>query len=687
MMPRGLAFLATCMLALTQPCVAQVNLQVHRGWGDKQRAGRWNPVTVRASAPAPQDVTLDIVSPSEGGFAATIREHVAIGPLAATYELLAPNHYSPARQGVVLIRDAESGRTLAQFPQPGNGPPHVPSELGPGGVLIGISGRPTQLLAPILSRVADAGYLPPRFLPRTAIGYDAIEILYLNQPKLDELDVGQKRAILDWVRAGGSLLFCPADGPLPAADALAAALPATVGDATAVDLPAAVLKESGLPPRFAHLAGHALAPAADARPVQLLPGSNLVGYSGRYGLGRIVVAPLDLGSFEFEPDVAQARGAAFWRPIVTELICGTPPEPKRQYDAPYYGYESESDDQQREGAASGTLCDFVAAASPPVSRFDVPLTLLAVLFLIGPVDSVVLFALGRRPWTWTTLPAWLALLVCGGAFAVARLRTHSVECRTVRLLDQADDTTVCVTELIGLSSSGRGPWGIEASSGDGPRSWWQPVIPGLARSQEIRPEPNVRFHASDAGMTPEPIVTEGGLPRFLRCDRIAAGAPVVQASLTLVGPDDAPSLSGTIRNVSGGALKDVRVRTKWGVVAVPLGPGGTLAAGQTVSMSLAARGGEPFAPEKVEGQYQSYGYFGSRHLSRAVREADLWAVAPDLSGRRTLQVDQLIGRGNDDFACVYAQTVDPIPTTTLNGAGDKTERTFEWIRAVVPLRR
>lgn len=670
------------VLGLATICAGQqTHLEVHRGWGDKERAGRWNPITVRVSGQVPREVTLEIVSATEAGFATSVREQVAIGPNAATFELFAPSHYSPAGQSVVVIRDAQTDRTLAQSPAQVEKAPKSPTEQGPGGVLIGVSGQATQLEAVAHSGVAAAGYLPVRFLPRAAIGYDAIDILYLDQPKLAELEPEQKRAMLDWVRAGGSLLFSPGQETVPADDPLAVALPCRVGDPAAIRVNADALAKAGIPPRFARLAGRALDAKSGARPVELIPGGKVTAYSGRFGLGRIVVSPIDLASIEFDPTDAWHKAAIFWRPIVNERVGGPAPEPKRKYNAPFYGLESESEDQEREGAAVGTIGDFVAV--PVRSPWAVPPVLLAILFVIGPVDSVVLFALGQRPWTWTTSPAWVALIACGAAFGVAHLRPASIECRAVRLIDQADDGTVAATDLVGLSSSVDGRYRVDIP-GDAAPGWWQAAIPGLANAQDIRPEPNLQFHGSDAGAVPESIQVEGGLVRFLRADRVAAAPPVVRASLSIASRDRGPRIVGSIRNVSGKPLKDVRIRTRLGVVSVPLGASGTLGPGESVPVDLAAQG-EPFAPGKLEGQYQSYGYFGSRHLAQAVREADLWAVAPDLAGRRTLKIDQLINAGND-FACIYAESVDPSPVASVN-EGRASRQTFQWVRALVPLKR
>jgi hypothetical protein len=331
--------------------------------------------------------------------------------------------------------------------------------------------------------------------------------------------------------------------------------------------------------------GHALTGKAGARAVELIPGGHVTAYSGRVGLGRIVVSPIDLAALQFDPNDAWRRAGSFWRPILNELVGGPPPEPKRKYNAPYYGLESESEDQEREGAAVGTLCDFLAA--PGGRPWAIPLAVLAILFVIGPVDSVVLFAIGRRPWTWTTSPAWVALIVCAAAFGAARLRPASVDCRAVRLIDQADDATVATTELVGVSSSRSGRQQFQLPA-DAPAAWWQPAIPGLANAQDIRPEPNLRFHGSDSGTIPEPIRTASGLPRFLRADRFAPGPEVVDVSLSLEAKADQPRLVGTIRNASNKPLKEVRVRTRFGVVIVPGLAEGTLAPGETVAVDLPA---------------------------------------------------------------------------------------------------
>lgn len=670
------------LLSLAQRGVGQTQIEVFRGWEGRERAGRWNPVFVRASDRIPRDAIIDFRSATEGGFGTQIQEHIAIGPTAGTYELYAPSHYSPGAQSVLVVRDADNGRAIAQAPSFLSHAPSKSAEVGPNGIFIGISGRPAELDNLRQSGMADAGYLPPRFLPRSAIGYDGIECLFLNQPDVSALEPEQQNAILDWVRAGGSLLLSPSDNPMPHDAALLAALPCKIGNMGVVNLQDRVLSQAGLPARFSHLTSRDLTPESNAQPLELLSDARLVAYSRRYGLGRIVVAPIDLASIEFDPAEVKQKAPAFWGPILARLVGPPPEQPKRQYEAPFYGYESESEDQQREGAAVGTLCDFLAGSGSPIPR-RIPIILLAILLVIGPIESIVLFARGNHPWNWTTAVGWIALAAAGVVFGIQHLRPAHMKCRMVRLIDQVGDSTVATTELIGVDASGHES-DVRLSGLTTAGQWWQPAVPGLAISQGATVQPDVCLHQSDAGNQPETVSARAGQLRFLRADRLGTSAGILQIDLSLQDPSNAPLLAGTIRNISPQPLTNIRVRTRFGVAAIPLGSNGTLAPGQVLTVHFPARG-ELFAPQNAEDQYQSYGYFGSRHLGRGISEADLWDVVPDLSGRRSLRVDEDVNAGND-YCCVYAQSMNPPAQPVIATGAQANVQTYQWVRALARLK-
>lgn len=641
---------------------------MHRGWGGKERAGRWNPLVVRVGGSAPQNATLQVISATPGRSASVFDETIAVGPSAGSYELFTPNHYGNVQRSVLVLRDAE-GRTLGQHP------PHIretttqPAEAGPVGTFIGISGQPQSLENLLRRRLAGFGYLPPRFLPRDAIGYDGIDILYLNRPDFREIGPDQQQAILAWVGAGGSLLLSPGESPIPPDQPLLAQLPCEIGPVSSVDLPGAATQPGERGALLPHVIGRVLKPRAGAQPLGLTGATRLDAYRGGHGFGRIVVTPVDLAALGTDPST--------WNVVFDALTDAAALAPRRKYDAPFYGYQSESEDQQREGAAMGAVCDWAAPQQPP--RWAIPWVVLGILFVVGPVDSVVLYVLGRRHWTWSTLGGWIAFIACGVLFGMSHLGQTKVEYASVRAVDQVDAQTVATVDLVGVATSTGGRFRMDVGAGSS--GWWQPAVPGdpaAAGPMQL----DVPIHLSDAAATPEEQTLPAGGTRFLRSDKAAPGSPIIEATLAM---GDGPRLSGTIKNLSALPLKDIRIRTRNGVVNVPLGQGGVLAPGQAVPIDQSAAG-EPFDPEKVEHRYQNYGYFGSHREQGAVAEADLWVLATDLSGRRSLRCDEQIERGGD-FACIYAQMAGPPAPAALYADGQITERHSQFVRALVSLRR
>lgn len=672
---------ALIMLVLASLCASQTILQVQHGWGGKDRAGRWNPVTVRVSDRVPRNVSMELIAPTEGGFANVIGEQVAIGPTPATFELFAPTQYSRFGQSVLVLRDSQTRKLVAQFP------PHLRqrapavAQLGAQGIFIGVSGD-RVLIDPLVRYFgAQTAHMPTRFLPRAPIGYDCLEVLYLNQPDLTVADADQQRALLAWVRGGGSLLFVPGTDPLPRDSPLLAALPCTLGPAAQVTLSPDVLAASGLLPRYAVMAGRTLSPAPGARSLELLSGAHVTAWTGQYGFGRILVSPIDLGHLEFNELDEPRKARAFWQPVLDALVTTPRPSERQTFSAPYNGYQSESEDQQREGAAMSTLADFVAPERVwgglrlPGGVFAV----LGILFIIGPVDWLVLRLLGSRPWTWITTGGWIGLIALGVLCLFSAAGHAPPELNTVRIIDQADDASVCTTDLLGIQSSASEAYPLDA--GGEPGGWWEPVLPGTPAAASPAAQPDTAFHETDRDCLPEPLWIQAQGKRFLRARASMSGPPVIQASLRLSG--SSPRLIGSIKNVSAQPLKDLRIRTRWGVVRPPLGTSQILHSQEQVSIDLPAAG-DPFAPGGLESRYQSYGAFGSRSYGTPVREEDLWSAAPDLAGRRSLRIDSLVD-GADGFACIYAQFVDPPPIIRLSSAAPSRGNPYQWLRALVPL--
>jgi hypothetical protein len=682
-MNKAVAAVLLVLALVAAPAHAQTSLRVRPAWGNKDRAARWNAFLVRVSDPVPRNATLQLLSPEAGGFATVVEEHIAIGPTPATFEVVAPIHPGASQLMIAVLCDSASGKFLAQFPQNLVRPTPSVAAVGPHSLFVGITGVSAAIDQLTSALGAEFGFLPEHQLPRSAIGYDNLDVLVLNCPHLASVDLDQQRAILDWVRVGGSLLFTPGD-QLPARDSpLATVLPCQIGNLKQVDLPSQTLTDLHLSARFVHISVRALDPAQGAEPLPLFKGA-ITGYSRRLGLGQILVLPFDIRTLEADDPADRPGVVATWQPILKALVrLPKPPTEMPRYAAPYNGVMSESPEQFREGAATATACDFL---SPPgkASRNwpHVTLVLLGLFLIVGPVDCVVLKLTGQSPWTWTTMVGWIACFVLGGLYIASRVSKPPAVFATLRLIDQSDDATVATTDLLAVHLPGKTT--VENSPAEAVRGWWEPVLSGAVALGVTTTEPDLVFHESDEGCVPLPVSPARDTRFFRRQDLLPTG-PAIKTSLRLVGSGSGERISGTIQNLLSVPLKDVRLRTAAGVISVPLDASGVLAGGQTIQVDVAATG-EAFAPSKFEGRYQNFGSWGSRSDAAPVREQDLWAVVPDMAARRSLKIDGLF-EANAPFVCLYAESVNPAPSAKEDGTEDVALKSYEWVRVLIPLAR
>ena len=71
---------------------------------------------------------------------------------------------------------------------------------------------PAEIPVSFGKRPVERVGLAPANLPARAIDYDGINLLVLGDPGVINLNTMQRQAIVDWVRAGGTLLFTPGPG-------------------------------------------------------------------------------------------------------------------------------------------------------------------------------------------------------------------------------------------------------------------------------------------------------------------------------------------------------------------------------------------------------------------------------------------------------------------------------------------
>ena len=383
-------------------------LSVTVGFGDRVRAGRWAPITIKASDAQTRAAVIDLYVPQAGTYAMRVRQYITLSPAATTVQLYAPLEYGAGGSAVVTLRDADTGKTLARDPEdPDNSAAFYNRIVSTEHRLVGISGDRTLLQVlngQMGSTPIETTYLDPRLLPRSPIGYDSLDLLVLNRPNLAKLEADQQKAILDWVHSGGNLLLWPGDDPLPDADSsqIVQALPCRVGGIQDYLLEPVRTRRARPPQGHCGatrngLRGRALAPnpkAKGAEAIRLFPKSEGDAYSRQYGFGRIVVVPIDLSQLQLNPSGA----ARVWDPSLrgTGLRPDEAGKPTPGVVNTSFGADV---DAQRQQVAMRVLQDHLGNV-PGLGQFGfsyVALVLIGMMVIVGPVDWFVLKMLGRQP--------------------------------------------------------------------------------------------------------------------------------------------------------------------------------------------------------------------------------------------------------------------------------------------------
>src|ERR1051326_318540 len=171
---------------------AETLLSAEVGWANHYRMGRWVPVFVTASDPTPRDVILELYAPHDRRNAMRLHEAFTIGPAPITIPLYVPLSYN-LDETTVTLRSATSGRGLADVPladspmyaRPPGSNSADPTPVEATDLFIGLSGLSASergLEGQFNRQHVTVGWLPQGHLPAVAVGYDALDLLLLNQP-------------------------------------------------------------------------------------------------------------------------------------------------------------------------------------------------------------------------------------------------------------------------------------------------------------------------------------------------------------------------------------------------------------------------------------------------------------------------------------------------------------------------
>lgn len=681
-----LTLLIVLLACVCPSAQAKTAMDVAVGWEGVVQYGRWNPVLVTLSDPDNPSAVVEISAPHDGLHGIRIQQFV--GTLEATpktFVLYLPIYQFFSYGGSpvsITVRDAQTRKLLAATRDNDRAFQFV-QNVDMHGSLLAVSGRRTTLnaLRSLPHSALRTGFLEMEALPTSPMGYDAADVVVLNAADLNLLSDDQQQALVDWVRAGGKLLYWPGEAPVPASSALVDVLPCRIGPATLLKLTPEQLSAAGLPGRFASLPARELTPSSSAQPVHLLGSDTITAYRGQVGLGLILVSPIGLDDLQF---TGEEPTRAAWRPVLEGMVVLRDPPPPNQPQV-YRGedprqmmqtppdqpqvYRGEDPRQMMQTQAENGVADMLGSV-PGAGQFGfsyVVIVLIGLMVVVGPVDWFVLRMLGRQPWTWVTTTGWVALVTLGALYVGHVFKSGDLHLRTFSVVDQVGDSTVARSDYLGIYSPRSNTYIPEIP----PASWWRPLAP----EQQYyggRALTEAAFRQTYRGNTPQPMFINVWSLRFLQGQTLATGPALIGADLRAVQTDVQGRLrvTGTLHNLSDRPLQNVRLMGKVGKsatskVAVP--------AGGSVPIDMWI---DPKPPENPQPHHYVYGQFRG--------STEPLEVALSLSWMRMAEIERLLRDGT--AICVLAEQKNPTPVATLAGE-TPVEKHWQVIRAVVPLKK
>jgi hypothetical protein len=661
------------LLLLGGEAIAKVQLAVDVGFNNRYRAGKWTPLYVTLQdTSAPRDVLIEVYAPTDRRYALGIRQRLSIGPTPLTVPIYVPLSYR-TDETTVTVRDAGSGRRLEHLALADD-----PSYQGQGSliesvnptmmfVLISGSGNGARPLeTQFSSQTITTAIHPTMRLPAAPIGYDGIDLLVLNQPDLAKLSLEQQQAIADWVRSGGLLVMWPGPEPVPAAGPLVEILPARIGQNRQFDFDVTAVKQAGLASRFAKIKGRELTDiAGDARPIPLIGDRGPMGYRRWVGLGQVAVLPFDASQLDFaEPKQA----TDFW----ARTLAGVTPLPTGETNDRGNYYYNTTDDPIRAVAMRQTL-DWIGDV-PGAGRFgfaNVAIVLLAMMFIVGPVDWFVLKWMNRQPWTWVTISGWIGVVTIGSIYLGHVFKSGDVYFRTAALVDEAGGARVAAVDLAGIYSPQTTSYNIEMT----PESWWRTASAVNMYGGGTNLLSEIACHQDYKGNRLMPLLINVWNVRFVEGQEFTPAPPIVQAQLKRRGDG---GVVGTITNRAAHPISNLLVRTRDGIATLK----GTVEPGATMRVDATLNRGDKTLAATTQTndndrwtQYQQDTGPTTRPTVHSIN---------GLADRRVLRIDQQLA-DRDDVAAVYAEFETPSERATLSGVEGAITQHVGVVRALVPL--
>ncbi|HEX8342334.1 MAG TPA: hypothetical protein VF624_15630 [Tepidisphaeraceae bacterium] len=653
-------FVLLLMLLAASSASAKTKLDIQAGFSDRYRPGRWVPVTVVVQSDRPHSGVIELRVPNASSSTMTIRQQIGVGTAPQSYVLYAPLALQTDPLTATLF-DAATNKVLAEWPpETGN----FNARLGLAGEQVNFAlfttGRTPGLQGYRRTGAAGATLVdhirPPR-LPNTPIGLDAADVLLVLDPDWSQISPEQQRAVVGWVRAGGTLLLWPGSDPLPPDAPIAEILPATLGEPSTLQLPPATLQKAGLSRRFGSLTRRTLTAKPGAATVDLFNPSAEGSASGeasdkavemivgKIGFGQVGVVPIDISTLQFGDTGRQNR---FWDAVFDRLLPIDTPQQNNYYNPP---------DMQAAAAGLDRIGDI-----PNTGAFGftyVAVLIAAMMLLVGPIDYFVLRKIGHQPWTWGTTLGWIGLITIAAIYAGHLLRSGDLHFRTLRLVEQAGD--VASESALALVYAPRSStYSVTAADG----WWWQPVPTGNRYSSTNVTLP-LDTYQSAQGNLPERMWIDVWSWRFLQGKRVRVAPPVLGATFKVAGR----RLRGTVTNLSGKTLRNIQIETNDAVGTTSF----ELLAGQSLPFDSALKP-KNASPEAAEASpsFRNYDHQSGRTFTS-------YTNVFDIDAGKTSGVRNALARG---AAVFYAEQVDPASDITIDQPGAIVQHQ-SYVRAII----
>jgi len=460
--------------ASAQTQAAGPTLTLARLWNQGGTAGSWTPYAITVRNEGTGNFTGTVVLLTDGGFSKG-------GPPAAYPEYRAAVTVPAGSQRTVNVYAMESssgyhaelrttdGRLLSTATPPSGG--------GSGAAVAVVSDvshaeqRVDALLRSESQFNAAVAALPGgASFPSSVIRLSGLNAIVLDQADSGALDDDQRRALLDFVGLGGTLIEAGGAGARRTTAFLPAALLPFRPTGTATASLASLGELGGVATaETTQVATGDVAPAARVR-VAAADGTPLI-VEGTYGAGTVVALTFDPLAPPFDGDLD--LGAAAWVQALSRGLGGAQGSGSAQLTRMAFGAGMPGSGPpigSGPGAASGfqgylaqVLNDTPAVASPPLGLLALLLALY--VLVVSGAAYAVLKAVGRRGLLWVAVPA-TAIVCTAGAYVVGfGIRGSDYQLAQIQVQRLAPGGVVETSSIDGILSPRRGDITVTTPAG------------------------------------------------------------------------------------------------------------------------------------------------------------------------------------------------------------------------------